>query len=313
MWKFIAKRSGAGLVLLLAITLITFVLLHLSSGDIARTILGTNATEAQLALKREELGLDRSVMAQYLDWLTSALRGDLGHSYFTTDTVTTALANRIPVTLGLVISIVIVSGIFAWALGLSAAYLGGWIDKTIQSVAVIANAIPGFLVALLFVTVFAVSMRLFPASGYVPFLDSPAGWLSTMTLPILALSLGSVASIAQQVRGGTIAVLQLDYVRTLRARGLSERGILLRHVLRNASVPGLAALALNFVSLLGGSVLVEQVFALPGLGTMAITYSIKGDIPVVMGLLVVYTAFVIIVNLLFDLVIVWANPKADLA
>jgi peptide/nickel transport system permease protein len=183
----------------------------------------------------------------------------------------------------------------------------------VQVLSVLGYAIPGFLVALFLVVVFAINLKLLPATGFIPLTTDPAGWLRTMILPIAALSLGAIAATAQQVRGAMIDVLRADYVRTLRSRGLSEREIIFKHVLRNASSTGVTVLGLQFVGLLGGAIVVEQIFALPGLGTVAIQYTSRGDIPVVMGLVLLTALIVATVNLLVDLAVGLLNPKARIS
>jgi len=157
---------------------------------------------------------------------------------------------------------------------------------------------------------FSIQLGWFPATGYVEPQVSLGGWLSTIALPIIALSVNTIAGVTQQVRSAVAETLQKDFVRTLRSRGLPERTIIVKHVLRNAATPALTVLALQFVGLLGGSVVVESIFALPGLGSMAIRYTERGDVPVIMGLIVLTVIIVVVVNLLVDLAIGWLNPKA---
>jgi len=311
--SFFAKRIALALSQMLAISVIAFSLLYLSADGIARAILGEQATEAQVAAKTVELGLDRPLHVRYFEWLTSALTGDLGRSYFTPQDVIDALLTRLPVTLSLLIATTIVAAIIAFGLGIAAAVYRGWLDRVVQVLSVLGYAIPGFLVALFLVVVFAINLKLLPATGFIPLTTDPAGWLRTMILPIAALSLGAIAATAQQVRGAMIDVLRADYVRTLRSRGLSEREIIFKHVLRNASSTGVTVLGLQFVGLLGGAIVVEQIFALPGLGTVAIQYTSRGDIPVVMGLVLLTALIVATVNLLVDLAVGLLNPKARIS
>lgn len=312
MLKYILKRVGAGAVLLLVISSLTYVFLTLSGSSIARTILGERATEEQVALKAQELGLDQPLPVRFFDWLTSALQGDFGRSWFSGEVVSTALMTRLPVTLSLVIGTTVVAAVVAVALGVTAAMRRGWVDRVLQVVTLLGFALPGFWIALMLVRFFAIDMRLFPATGFIPLSNSFTGWLSTVTLPITALAIGGIAGIAQQVRSSVISTLRQDYVRTLHSRGLSPARVT-RHVLRNASGPALTVLALQFVGLLGGAVIVEQIFALPGLGLLAVTATTRGDLPIVMGVVVVTAVLVIVVNLTMDIVNGWLNPKARVA
>lgn len=307
---YIARRLLAGLVLLVVISLLTYLLLSVPNGDVARSILGPNATDDLVAAKRLELGLDRPLLSQYWSWLTEAVRGDLGRSWFTSENVRSSLAVRFPATLSLMVGATVVTAVVSFAVGVWAAVRRGVVDRLLQVFAVLGYAMPGFLVTILIVWAFAVNLGWFPAIGYTPVTESFGGWLRTITLPVVALSVGSVAGTAQQVRSSVIEVLREDYVRTLRARGLPMRRILVRHVLRNASAPALTVLGMQFVGLLGGAVLVEQIFGINGLGAMSVKYTTRGDVPVIMGLLMVTVIAVVIVNLAVDVGVGLLNPKA---
>lgn len=311
--RFLARRLATGIVLMLAASLLTFTALSLSPESIAQSILGQNATQEQIEARMIALGLDRPLLMRYLDWLGSALAGDFGQSWFTSESVWGSLANRLPVTLSVVTGVILLSALLAFTLGTAAAVRRGPIDRGIQMATVIGYGLPGFLLALVLATVFGIQLGWFPAVGYIAPRDSIVGWLSTITLPIIALCVATVASVTQQVRSAVGAELRRDYVRTLRSRGIPERAILLRHVLRNAAVPGLTVLALEFVGLLGGAVVVENIFALPGIGAMAVQYIPRGDVPVIMGLVVATVGIVVIVNTAIDIVIAWLNPKTRLA
>lgn len=302
MLTFLAKRIALALSQMLAISAIAFSLLYLSSDGIARAILGEQATEDQVAAKTAELGLDRPLPVRYIEWLGNALTGDLGRSYFTPQDVIDALLARLPVTLSLIITVTIISALIAFALGVAAAVYRGWLDRVVQVLSVIGYAVPGFLIALFLVVMFAINLGWFPATGP-----------GSIGLAIVAISIGAIASVAQQVRGSMIDVLRADYIRTLRSRGLGEIEIILKHALRNASGTGVTVLGLQFVGLLGAAIVVEQIFALSGLGTVAITYTTRGDIPVVMGLIIITSLIVATVNLAVDLIVGILNPKARVA
>jgi peptide/nickel transport system permease protein len=310
MTVYIARRLAAGLVLVLAISFIAFLLLGVSAPDVGRTLLGINASPQIVAAKNASLGLDRPLMVQYLDWLGRAVRGDLGSSWFTSENVVTSIGARLPVTLSLVICVTLVTAAIGFPLGVWAAVRGGAVDRAVQILGVVGYALPGFLVTLLLVIVFAVNLRWFPAIGYIPITASVGGWASTITLPVIALSIGAIAGMAQQVRSSVLEVTSRDFVRTLRTRGIPSSRILWRHVLRNASAPPLTIIGLQFVGLLGGAVLVEQIFGLPGIGSMTVNYTVRGDVPVIMGLLMVSVVGVVIVNLIVDVAIGVLNPKA---
>lgn len=312
MLTFIIRRILAGIVLVFVIATLTFLLSFAGTADVARNILGESASAEQIAQKTAELGLDRPLVAQYVDWLVHALQGDLGVSWFTSEPVAQMVANRFPVTLSMVALAILITALISALLGVTAAVRGGWIDRVLQVVSVIGFAIPNFWMALMLVILFALTLAVLPATGYVPLEENPAAWATSLVLPVTSLVIGAVASAAQQIRGAFIDVLDLDYVRTLQARGLGRRSVLLRHVLRNAAPPALTVLSLQFIGLLGGAVVIEKIFAIPGLGTLTVNSSIQGDIPALMGIVVVLVIVVVVVNLLIDLTNGWINPKARL-
>ncbi|MDO5735462.1 MAG: ABC transporter permease [Propionibacteriaceae bacterium] len=309
MLGFIVRRLITGA--LLAFTVVTgmFFFLLLTGMDPARGALGLYASEAQVETKRLQLGLDRPVTEQYLDWLSHAVRGDLGQSTSGNAQVLDLIITRLPVTVSLALGAVLVAAVFGIALGLLAAVKPGVFDRILQVVMVLGFSLPNFWVAILLALVFAVRLRWLPATGYVPFGDSPGRWLASITLPIVALSIGSIAAIAQQLRNSVISVHSQDYVRTLRSRGLPARTILLTHVLRNASPPALTMLSLQFIAAMSGAAIVERVFGLQGLGAVAINASADSDIQVLMGMLLFTVLIVVVVNLLVDILYAALNPK----
>ena len=313
MLTFILRRVLSGIVLVLVITVLAFTLLYLGSGNIARTILGQNASEELVAQKAAELGLDRPLFVQFWDWATSAVTGDLGRSWFNGQLVTIQLSSRLSVTLSLVIGAIILTAIFSVILGILAARRGGAVDGAVQFFSILGFAIPGFLIALFLVLVFAINLGWFKATGYIPITTSFTGWISSVTLPIIALAIGGIATITQQVRGSVLDGLSRDYVRTLRSRGLSSNRVVYKHVLRNAGGPALALLAVQFIGLIGGAIIVEQIFALPGIGSLTVSATAAGDIPVVMGIVIITAVIAVVVNLLIDLAQAALNPKVRLS
>ena len=309
MLSFIIRRVVSGVVLVAVISAVAFLLLYAGGGDIARRILGENATAETVAKKTEELGLNRPLLTQYTDWLMSAVSGNLGRSWFTGELVSVSVANRLAVTLSLVIGATLISAVIAIVIGVLAARRGGAIDGTVQFLSLVGFAVPGFLIALILVSIFAVNLHWFKATGYVPIATSFSGWIASVTLPIIALSIGAIASVAVQVRGSVIDATSRDYVRTLRARGLSERSVIYKHVLRNAGGPALAVLALQFVGLLGGAVVVEQIFAIPGMGQLFVTSIQRVDVNPVMGYFIVIAITAILFNFLADLAYAALDPR----
>ncbi|KQQ52650.1 MULTISPECIES: ABC transporter permease [unclassified Plantibacter] len=313
MLGFILRRLVSGVVLIFVISVIAYSLLYLGGGDIARRILGQSATAETVAKKSAELGLDRPLPVQYVDWLTSAFQGDLGRSWFTGQLVSTGVSGRLAVTLSIVLGATIIAAIVSVILGVLAARRGGWIDNVVQFISVIGFAIPSFLIALVLVITFAINLRLFKATGYIPITTSFSGWVASVTLPIIALAIGAIATVSQQVRGSVVDAMSKDYVRTLRSRGLGTNRVIYKHVLRNAGGPALAVLAVQFIGLLGGAVIIEQIFALPGIGQLAVQATTSGDIPIVMGVVIATAIIVVVVNLLIDLAQAALNPKVRLS
>lgn len=313
MLKFLLRRIASGVAMLFVICTVAYLLIFLSGADIARNLLGQNASQEAVELRAQELGLDRPLLVRYVDWLTQALQGDLGTSWFSGASVTSVLSTRLGVTLSLVLLSTVISAAIAVAIGVLAAVRRGWIDRVLQVVSLVGAAIPNYLVALALVLIFAINLAWFAPTGYTRPEDSLGGWLASIALPVVALTVGCVAGVAQQVRSAMIDSLRQDYVRTLRSRGLPERRVIFEHVLRNAGGPALSVLALNFVGLLGGAVVIEQMFAVPGLGSLSVSSTTQGDIPVVMGVVVVVAIIVLVVNLVIDILQGWLNPKARIA
>ncbi|SDH61559.1 ABC transporter permease [Agrococcus jejuensis] len=313
MLTFTLKRLGSGVLLLAVISAIAYALLFASGTNIARNILGETATEEQVLLKQQELGLDRPLWEQYGDWVTSAITGDLGRSWFGAETVAGAVASRLPVTLTLIVAAILLTALLATALGVTAAVKRGWVDRTLQVSAVVGDAIPGFVLAIALVFVFALQLRLLPAISTIAPGAGAQAWITSLSLPIIAIVVNAVTSSAQQIRSAVIAQYERDFVRTLRSRGLGEREILLKHVLRGASPAGLTVLSLQFIGMLGGVVIIERIFAIPGIGNLAVTATQVGDVPIVMGVVLYTVVIVVIVNLLVDLLNGWLNPKVRVA
>ncbi len=249
------------------------------------------------------------MFARLGDWLVSAVRGEFGESWFTNEPVFSAIASRLPVTLVMVVIAIILTAILATILGVAAAVKRGWIDRLVQVLAVIGSAVPGFIIGVFLVWYFALTLGWFDAVSTIAPDSPPSSWVTSLTLPIIALVINGVASTAQQIRSAFIKQLELDYVRTLRSRGIPEREILFRHVLRAAAPAGLTVLSLQFIALLGGVVIIESIFAISGMGRLAVSATTQSDLPIVMGVVIYTVVIVIVVNLLVDIANGWLNPK----
>jgi len=307
--RIIGRRLLASVPLLFVASALTFVLVSLVPGDPARTIAGQHATAEQYRLIRQRLGLDDPLPVQYWHWLKGVLHGDLGSSLFTGEHVASALNTRLPVSLALIVAGTLVSGIVGVALGLAGARRGGALMKLVDVLAMAGLAVPPFWLALVMIAVFAVRLRWFPATGYTAIADDPAGWARSLVLPVLAISLGAVATIAKQTRDSVLDVLGRDFVRVMRANGLSERSIVYRHVLRNAAIPLVTVLGVLMVALIAATVFVESVFAMPGLGRLVTEATVQHDIPLIQGAVLYITLLVIMINLLVDLAYGLLDPR----
>lgn len=307
---YIAKRLGAGIVLALLVTFITFLLISTSFEDVARTILGPSSTPENVAGVMADKGWDRPAVVQYFDWLAHALRGDFGVSVYSSLPVGPSVLQRLAVTLSIIVPALVLTAIIATLLGVWAASRGGVVDKIAQGVSLVGYLVPGLLLAIALVVIFAVQLKWLPATGFTPFAEDPSAWLRSIIIPVIVLMIGGIANMAAQVRGRMIDELRQDYVRTLRTRGIPTRTIILKHALRNAGSPALTVMSLEFIQMFGAALIIENVFALPGYGSYAFNASLQGDIPVILGIAAFSVLLVIVINLITDLANGWLNPKA---
>lgn len=310
MTRFVLRRLALSLPLLLIVPLLTFVMVALAPGDAARTILGEDYTPEAYAALRHEMGLDRPLLARYGSWLANTLQGDLGISPITGLSVTDEISSRIWVTASLVVATTLVAAVIGIGLGVLSAARQNRLARLVDVVSLVGFALPSFWVGLVLVALLSVGLGLFPATGYVSFGISPREWALGLVLPVVALSFQALAAIAKQTRDAMLDAMSRDYVYALRAHGISERSIVLRHALRNASIPVTTVVGLLFVGLLDGTVLIESVFALPGLGGLVVDATFAHDMPVLQGVVVTFTLAVIVVNLVVDIAYGWFNPKA---
>ena len=292
---------------------ITYCLGALSNSNPAATILGQDAaTPAAVARMDKYLGLDHPLLVQYWNWLVQAVHGNLGRSYFTQIPVSQSISQRLPVDLSIAILAVILAVIIGGTAGTVAAIRrGGWFDRGVTVVCSAVSTLPAFVVGIILVVLFAVSVHAFPANGYVGPTNGVGPWLGHIFLPSLALALQVSADIARQLRTSLVRVLEQNYIVGAKVRGLPYRRILVRHALRNATGPALVILGVDFPQMLAGAVAAEAVFSLPGLGQLLLESAETRDIPVVQGLLLVISTFVIVVNLLINTTLNWLYRADD--
>lgn len=313
MASLVIRRILQAVPLLFVVSSLTFILISFIPGSVATALYGVSATPAQLAQINRKLGFDQPIYLQYWHWLSGALRGNLGQSLLNGQSVVAIVNGRLGVTLTLVIATVVVVAIVGIGLGVLTALRGGIVARLVDRLSWLGQGLPNFWVALILVAVFAVSLRLLPAQGYVPFSVSPSQWAESFVLPVISLSIGPLAVVLKQTRTSMVEELSREYVRTLRAAGVSERSIVLGHALKNAIAPVLTVLGLVFVGLLGGTVVVETVFNLPGLGSLAVSSVPQHDLPVIEAVVLYFTIMVIVVNLLLDVMYSLLNPKVSIS
>jgi peptide/nickel transport system permease protein len=310
----IGRRLALSVVLVFVASTLTFVLVSVTPGDPANTILGgqQNVRAQDIAQLRQQLGLNQPLLQRYWHWLQGALHGDLGTSIVTGQSVTHQVNSRLGVTLTLIVGALALSTVVGVSLGVLSAIRRGVLGRFTDVLSLAGLAVPAFWLGLVLVSVFAVKLRWLPANGYTAFSAGPSAWLKSITLPILALFVGGVAAVAKQTRNAMSEVLDSEFIRNLRANGLPRRSIIFRHALRNAAIPVVTILGLGFVGLLGGTIFIEQLFVLPGIGSLAVSSVQSHDLPVVQGVVIYFVLIVVLVNLVIDLLYGWLNPKARL-
>lgn len=294
------------------VTVIVFSLTNLLPGDPTVTILGEQATPEQRAAVRVEYGLDQPAPIRYVNWLARVAQGEFGRSLRTREDVGAMLAARIPVTLQLgFLSILIAVAIGVPAGILAARFRGGLIDVAASLVAMSSVAVPYFWMGVLLIMLFSLKLGWLPPSGHVRFLDDPAQNMKLMVMPALTIGTAFAALVMRQTRASMLQVLSMDYVRTARAKGLSEGLVLIRHALRNALIPIITVIGLQVGALLGGAVVTETVFALPGLGRMLVDGIFQRDFPVIQGAILFIVIAVFLVNLLTDMLYRAFDPRVE--
>jgi peptide/nickel transport system permease protein len=295
---------------LLVISLLVFVLVHLTPGDPITTMLGPYASPELIQATRAQYGLDRPLPAQYAHWLGRVLQGDLGRSIQTREPVATMIADRVGVTLLLALWATLFSCLVAVPAGVLAAVRRGRpVDRATVGITSVFLAVPDFVAATAFVLVGGVVLRLFPLVGYVSPLSDPVAFLRHMAMPGTALGLIYVALLSRMVRSSMLDVLGADYIRTARAKGLDEKVVVMGHGLRNAVIPSVALVVMNFANLLGGTIVIEEIFALPGLGRLIMRGVLTRDFPVVQGAALFVGGGFILSSLVTDVFLALIDPR----
>jgi peptide/nickel transport system permease protein len=306
----ILRRLMATIPVMAVVALAVFGLLHLTPGDPAVIIAGDYATTDDIARIRTKLGLDKPFLTQVGIWLGQVLRGDLGTSIFSGLPVTRLIAQRAEVTIVLTLYAMLISVCLGVPLGIIAAWRqGSWLDRAVMIFAVSGFSMPVFWLGFLLVYVFAISFAWLPVQGYAPLSGGVGGTMRHLTLPALTLSVVYMALIARMTRASMLGVLGEDYIRTAFAKGLAPRGVLVRHALKNASLPVVTIIGIGFALLIGGAVVTESVFALPGLGRLTVDAIIRRDYPVIQGVILLVSGVYVMINLVIDVLYVVLDPR----
>ena len=314
MLRLLLRRLGALVPLLLVVSVLVFGLVVLLPGDPAEAIIGENATREQLQAIRTELGLDEPLVVQYGRWLGGVVQGDLGTSLFTSYPVAEAIWSRLPVTVSLVGLALLLSVAVGLPLGVLAGYRrGSRVDRVVTVVSSVGVAVPNFWLGLVLVLVFSFALGWLPSTGYVGISASASQWLRYLALPAATLAAAGAAEVARQTRASLADVMQQDFIRTVRAKGMRTAATVGKHGLKNALVPVVTVTGLQVSRLFGLSVIVEQIFDLPGVGTLAIESVFKPDVPMTQGIVLLVTAVVLATNLLVDVSYGYFNPKVRAA
>jgi peptide/nickel transport system permease protein len=310
MFAYIVRRILATIPVMGVVALFVFSLLYLSPGDPAVIIAGDTATLDDIARIREKLGLDQPAYIQFGTWIWNLLHGDLGISIFTNLPVSKLIAQRVEPTIALTISTLIISILAAIPMGVLAAWrAGSWIDRLVMIFAVIGFSVPVFVLAYLLIYVFAISSDLLPVQGFVSIRDGLGPFLSHIALPSLALAMVYTALIARMTRASMLDVLAQDYIRTAQAKGLANDKVLLGHALKNAAVPIVTIIGIGVALLISGVVVTETVFAIPGLGRLTVDAILRRDYPIIQGIILIFSAAYVLVNLLVDLSYTFLDPR----
>jgi len=310
MWAYVVRRILVTVPVLAIVALVVFSILHIAPGDPAGVIAGDQATEEQVQAIRTKLRLDLPFHEQFTLWLTNALQGDLGISIFSNRPVVALVLQRIEPTIALAVLTTIISITLAVPIGVLAAWRAGTaVDRGVMSFAVLGFSFPVFVIGYVLIYVFAIKLKLLPIQGYRPLADGFWPFLRHLILPSVALGLSFMALIARITRTSVLEVLSQDHIRTARAKGLPSRQLLFAHALPNAAVPIVTIIGVGVALLLGGVVVTESVFAIPGVGRLVVDAILQRDYPVIQGVLLIFSATYVIVNLIIDLLYVVIDPR----
>ena len=314
MKRYLVKRILSLIPVLIIVSVVIFFLIHLTPGDPARTMLGDQATEEDIAALRESLGLNDPLPVQYLDWVKNVFHGDLGDSIFMNEPMTKIILDHIGPTVALTIYALIIALLIAIPLGITSARHRGRIqDQLISAFSMLGISIPSFLMGLFLILIFAVKLRILPDAGYKPIGEYGFGtFIRYLTLPAISLGLMQAALITRMTRSSVLEVLNMDYIKMARAKGLKERIIVMKHAFRNALLPIITVIGQSFIALLSGAAVVETVFNIPGVGQLVVNSVERRDYEVIQAIVLVIAVINVVINLVVDLLYATADPRVRL-
>ena len=310
MWAYIFRRLLATIPVVGVVAVFIFMVLHLAPGDPAAVIAGSYAMPKDIERIREKLGLNKPIHIQFAKWISQVMRGDLGDSIFSNMPVTKLIGQRIEPTLCLAVASIFIAIILAVPMGVLAAWKAGtWIDYLVMIFAVFGFSIPVFVIGYTLIYVLSSHAHIFPVQGFVSIREGVLPFLRSITLPSIALGLIYAALIARITRASLLEVLAEDYIRTAHAKGLSSRVVILRHALKNASVPIVTIIGVGIALLIGGVVVTESVFNIPGLGRLVVDSVLQRDYPVIQGIILMFSGIYLLINLLVDISYTFLDPR----
>jgi peptide/nickel transport system permease protein len=310
MFFYAIRRILATLPVMAVVALFVFSLLYLSPGDPAEIIAGDQATAADVQRIRVSLGLDRPLIVQFGEWAWRVAQGDLGRSIFTNQPVSHMIAQRVESTVSLLVLTLTLSIVIAVPMGVLAAWKHGTlIDSAVIVLAVLASSIPVFVIGYVLAYSFGLEFDWFPVQGYTPISEGVGPWFNNLALPVIALSSAYVALISRITRASMLEVLNQDFIRTARAKGLGQSPILFVHALKNAAVPIVTVIGLGVAGLIGGAVVTESVFAMPGIGRLVADAILRRDYPVIQGVVLIFSFLYVLINLAVDLTYALLDPR----
>lgn len=314
MLRFIFTRLIGTIPVLLVVAIVVFMILRLTPGDPAAVIAGNNSTTQDIERIREQLGLSRPIVVQFGSWLWRVMQGDFGYSYYLSKPVLALVSQRIEPTLSLTFGTIVLSVLLALPLGTLAAWrMGGWLDRALSAFSVAGFSIPVFVTGYVLIYLFSIKLHWLPVQGYQPLFGpesrGPGPWAIRLVLPWIALATIYVALIARITRASVSEALTEDFIRTARAKGLTERVVLVRHALANAATPIVTVIGIGVALLIGGVVVTETVFSIPGLGSLTVDAVLNRDFPVIQGLVMMFSVVYVMINLLVDISYLFLDPR----